>query len=93
MFKNSYLPMCAHSRISSGTKVVRHVILHNILKGRIFPTSFTRKDNADRKVRNRDAKSAYFCSNWYSKICLLMHDNLVTKCCRTKKESFNLVQK
>ena len=42
MFKNLYLPVCAHSRISSGTKVVHCVHLHKILKGQIFPTSFTR---------------------------------------------------
>ena len=41
IFKNSYLPVCAYSKISSGTKVVHHASLYNILEGGIFSTAFT----------------------------------------------------
>ena len=43
IFKNSYLPVCAHSKISSGTKVVHYAPLYNILEGRIFSIPFTHK--------------------------------------------------
>ena len=43
IFKKSYLPVCAHSKISSGTKVVHHAPLYKILEGWFFSTPFTCK--------------------------------------------------
>ena len=92
-FKKFWSSYRCESEISPGTKVVHHVHLHNILEGRIFSMSITRKVSTGRKVRNQDAKSAHFCRNQYSKNLILLSDNLETKCCLIKKESFNLVQK
>ena len=73
--------------VSPTTKVLRRVILHNILKVRIFLTSSTRKGSTGRKVRNRDAKTRISAETGIQKILILLFDNLETKFCRINKES------
>ena len=42
-FKKFWSSNDSESEVGPGTKIVQHVHLHNILEGRIFSTSFTRK--------------------------------------------------